>query len=185
MDRLRWPLLLPIAAMAIIVAASNFAVQFPFNYYGLGDYLTWGAFTYPFAFLVNDLTNRRFGTSAARRVVYVGFIAAVLLSVAIASPRIAVASGLAFLTAQLLDVSIFDRYRRAAWWQAPFISSAVASALDTAVFFTLAFAGTPLPWVSWAVVDFFVKLAFALALILPYGFARRVVPAYEEVKGRA
>ena len=185
MVHLRWPLLLPIAAMAIIVAVSNFAVQYPFKYFGLGDYLTWGAFTYPFAFLLNDLTNRRFGSPAARRVVYVGFIAAVVLSVAIASPRIAVASGLAFLVAQLLDVSVFDRFRRAAWWQAPFISSVVGSAVDTAIFFTLAFAGAPLPWVSWAVVDFFVKIAFAIALIAPYGLARRVVPAFDEAKGRA
>jgi uncharacterized PurR-regulated membrane protein YhhQ (DUF165 family) len=185
MSMLRTPLILPIAAMAVIVALSNFAVQFPFRHFGLADYLTWGAFTYPFAFLVNDLTNRRFGSAAARQVVFVGFVAAVLLSMLLATPRIAAASGTAFLAAQLLDVSVFDRLRRAAWWKAPFISSVIGSAVDTAIFFSLAFAGTPLPWISWGIVDFFVKLGFAAALVVPYWYARRIVPAYEEASGRA
>jgi uncharacterized PurR-regulated membrane protein YhhQ (DUF165 family) len=181
---LRHPLAASVAAMATIVAASNFAVQYPFTYFGLGDYLTWGAFTYPFAVLVNDLTNRRYGTAAARRVVYAGFILAVVLSLLVATPRIAAASGAAFLLAQLLDVLVFDRLRRGAWWQAPFVSSLLGSAVDTALFFTLAFAGTPLPWTSWAVVDFFVKVAFAAFLVWPYWYARRLVPAYEDTARR-
>jgi hypothetical protein len=182
---LRNPLILPIAAMAGIVALSNFAVQYPFDFFGLGKYLTWGAFTYPFSFFVNELTNRRFGPAAARRVVYVGFAAAILLSLLISTPRIAAASGSAFLIAQLLDVLVFDRLRRQTWWQAPFVSAAAGSAIDTAVFFTLAFAGTPLPWTNWAVTDFLVKLCFAVALVGPFGYLRRLVPTYEEAQGRA
>ena len=170
--------------MTFIVALSNFAVQFPFKYFGLGDYLTWGAFTYPFAFFVNELTNRRYGPAAARRVVFVGFVAAVVLSALIATPRIAAASGTAFLIAQLLDELVFDRLRRQAWWRAPFLSAAGGSAVDTAVFFTLAFAGLPLPWVSWAVTDFFVKLGFAIVLVGPFGYLRGLVPTYEEGRGR-
>jgi hypothetical protein len=185
MNHLRWPLLLPIAAMAVIVTVSNFAVQFPIKAFGLGDYLTWGAFTYPFSFFVNELTNRRYGPAAARQVVYVGFVVAIVLSALIATPRIAVASGTAFLIAQLLDVFVFDWLRRQTWWRAPFLSAAGGSAVDTAVFFSLAFAGTPVPWVSLAITDFFVKLGFAAALVAPFGYLRRMVPAYEEMKSRA
>jgi uncharacterized PurR-regulated membrane protein YhhQ (DUF165 family) len=185
MNHLRRPLLLPIAAMAIIVTVSNFAVQFPIKAFGLGDYLTWGAFTYPFSFFVNELTNRRYGPAAARQVVYVGFVVAIVLSALIATPRIAVASGTAFLIAQLLDVFVFDWLRRQTWWRAPFLSAAGGSAVDTAVFFSLAFVGTPVPWVSLAITDFFVKLGFAAALVAPFGYLRRLVPAYEEVKSRA
>jgi uncharacterized PurR-regulated membrane protein YhhQ (DUF165 family) len=175
-----------ILAMAVLVTASNILVQYP-----VGDFLTWGAFTYPFAFLVTDLTNRRFGTVAARRVVYVGFALAVALSVWLATPRIAIASGTAFLMAQLLDVAVFDRLRGGNWWRAPLVSSTLGSALDTAIFFTLAFSGTvtlgfdaeewavsPAPllgfgalapfWVSLAVGDFFVKMLIALAALGPY-----------------
>jgi hypothetical protein len=153
----------PFVAMATVVVASNVLVQFPVN-----DWLTWGAFTYPVAFLVTDLTNRRLGPEAARRVAVAGFVAAVLLSIWLATPRIAVASGTAFLTAQLLDVTLFDRLRRRPWWQAPLASSTLASAWDTAVFFSLAFAGTGLPWITWALGDFGVKLAMALALLIPF-----------------
>jgi uncharacterized PurR-regulated membrane protein YhhQ (DUF165 family) len=156
-------IILGIAAMTVIVTVSNVAVQYPIN-----DWLTWGALTYPISFLVTDLTNRSLGAAAARRVVYVGFGVAVILSVAAAGPRIAAASGLAFLLAQLLDITIFDRLRRAAWWRAPLISSALASALDTAVFFSLAFAGTAVPWVTLGLGDYGVKLAMALAMLLPF-----------------
>ncbi|MEO1091284.1 MAG: VUT family protein [Pseudomonadota bacterium] len=149
--------------MTVVVVVSNVLVQFPLN-----DWLTWAAFTYPVAFLVTDVTNRRLGPEAARRVAYAGFFIAVVLSVALASPRIALASGTAFLAAQLLDVAIFDRLRRAAWWRAPLVSSVLASALDTMVFFALAFAGTGLPWVTWALGDFAAKLAMALLLLLPF-----------------
>ena len=156
-------LALAVAAMVAVVAASNVAVQFPIN-----EWLTWGAFTYPFAFLVTDLTNRRLGPAKARRVAYVGFALAVLLSTVLATPRIALASGSAFVTAQLLDIAVFDRLRRLPWWQAPLFSSAIASIWDTAVFFSLAFAGTGLPWITWAIGDLGVKAAMALVLLLPF-----------------
>jgi hypothetical protein len=161
-----------IAAMIVIVTGSNIAVQYPIN-----AWLTWGALTYPISFLVTDLTNRAFGPRMARRVVYAGFAAAVALSIFLATWRIAVASGSAFLLAQLLDIAIFDRLRRAAWWRAPFISSVLASAVDTALFFTLAFAGTGLPWVTWGLGDYGVKLLMALLLLAPFRALMAVVMA--------
>ncbi len=152
-----------VIAMAVVVTVSNVAVQYPIN-----DWLTWGALTYPVAFLVTDLTNRSLGTAMARRVVYVGFACAVVLSIYFADWRIALASGSAFLVAQLLDIAIFDRLRKAAWWQAPLVSSGLASAVDTALFFSLAFAGTGLPWVTWAIGDYGAKIAMALLLLLPF-----------------
>ena len=154
---------LPVLAMVVVVASSNVAVQYPIN-----DWLTWGALTYPVAFLVTDLTNRRFGPEEARRVVYVGFALAVLLSILLAGPRIGLASGTAFVTAQLLDILVFNRLRRLPWWQAPLISSGLASIWDTAVFFSLAFAGTGLPWVTWGLGDLGVKFAMALLLLIPF-----------------
>ena len=160
-------------AMVVVVAASNYLVQFPLN-----DWLTWAAFTYPVSFLVTDLVNRFLGPRPARRVVYIGFALAVMLSLWLATPRIALASGGAFLVAQLLDVRVFDRLRRGVWWRAPLVSSALASAVDTALFFGLAFAGTGLPWVTWAIGDLGVKLLVAFALLLPFGLAvRRTEPA--------
>jgi uncharacterized PurR-regulated membrane protein YhhQ (DUF165 family) len=149
--------------MVVVVAGSNVAVQYPIN-----DWLTWGAFTYPVAFLVTDLTNRRLGPERARAVAWVGFALAVVLSMVLATPRIALASGSAFLTAQLLDIAVFDRLRRLPWWQAPLISSAIASIWDTAVFFSLAFAATGLPWITWAIGDLGAKAAMALLLLLPF-----------------
>ncbi|MEX0923450.1 MAG: VUT family protein [Rhodovibrionaceae bacterium] len=151
------------AAMTVVVVASNVLVQVPIN-----DWLTWGAFTYPIAFLVTDLSNRSLGPARARRVVYVGFAVAVLLSLEFAGWRIALASGTAFLAAQLIDIAIFDRLRRGAWWRAPVVSSGVASVLDTAIFFTLAFAGSGLPWITWGLGDFGAKVAMALILLAPY-----------------
>ena len=152
-----------IMAMMLVVAGSNLAVQYPIN-----DWLTWGSFTYPVAFLVTDLTNRGLGPSVARRVVYVGFVLGVVLSLYVATWRIALASGGAFLIAQLLDVHIFDRLRSGFWWRAPFVSSTLASAVDTLLFFSLAFAGTDLPWVTWGLGDYGAKIAMALALLIPY-----------------
>lgn len=179
-------LLIGVLAMTVIVTASNILVQHPFN-----DWLTWGAFTYPFAFLVTDLANRRMGPAAARRIALVGFVLAVALSVWLATPRIAIASGTAFLCAQLLDVAVFDRLRTGVWWRAPLVSSTVGSALDTTLFFSMAFSAQfaflgpnepwaldPVPllgagpltalWVSLAVGDFFVKLAIAIVALGPY-----------------
>ena len=152
-----------IAAMGVLIVASNILVEIPIN-----DWLTWGALTYPICFLVTDLTNRARGPETARRVVYVGFAVGVGASLVLADPRIAAASGTAFLIAQLLDVFIFDRLRRASWWQAPLASSMLGSAIDTALFFSLAFAFTGLPWVTWAVGDFGVKAAVALAMLVPF-----------------
>jgi hypothetical protein len=188
-----------IAAMVAIVAASNVLVQYPFMVQlgpvNLGDILTWGAWTYPVAFLVTDLTNRAFGPAKARIAVFAGFAVAVVLSIYLATPRIAIASGTAFLFAQLLDISIFHRLRDGAWWKAPMFSSLVSSALDTAIFFSLAmapaFAGLdtmfgmedgslvfPAPflgvggevplWVSLAAGDFLVKLLLAMLMLAPY-----------------
>ena len=172
-----------IVAMATVVAASNVLVQYPVTLFSLQDYLTWGAFTYPVAFLVTDLTNRRFGPATARKVVIAGFVVAVIMSVVLATPRIAFASGTAFLVAHLVDIGIFNRLRRGNWWRAPLVSSLIGSAVDTALFFSLAFAASgvgsavyPLPfgpveapvWMGWAVIDFLVKTACALALLLPF-----------------
>lgn len=194
-ERLRG-ILIGVAAMAVVVIASNVLVQFPvggtLGPIVLADLLTWGAFTYPVAFLVTDLTNRRLGPAMARRVVFAGFALAVVLSIALATPRIAIASGSAFLVAQLLDVAVFDRLRRRAWWQPPLVSSVLGSLVDTFLFFTIAFAALfafvgpndpfaiasapllgALPaeaprWVSWALGDLAVKLLVALALLAPY-----------------
>lgn len=196
---MRTRFILAVLAMAIIVAASNYLVQFPvqasFYSIDLASILTWGAFTYPAAFLVTDLTNRHFGPKRARIVVLVGFAIAVIWSIFLASPRIAIASGGAFLVAQFLDISIFNRLRVYHWWKAPLISSFVGSAVDTTLFFGLAFSsqftfidrffGTadgslafPVPflsvgaevplWTSLAAGDFIVKIGVAGLLLLPY-----------------
>jgi hypothetical protein len=187
-----------IAAMACVVLASNYLVQIPVQgtLFGLNlaDLFTWGAFTYPIAFLVTDLTNRQFGPRVARIVVLCGFVVAIaygLYNPNIAN-RIVIASGAAFILAQMLDVSIFDALRNGSWWRAPVVSSVLGSALDTVLFFSLAFAAqfmflgandafaieasawlgsfswSPPRWVSWATVDFFVKIAVAAVLLLPY-----------------
>jgi len=185
--------------MVGVVLLSNILVQYPvqatLGSVNLADLLTWGAFTYPVAFLVTDLTNRRFGAANARIVVAVGFLLAVALSIWLATPRIAIASGSAFIVAQLLDVSIFDRMRRSEWWRAPLISSLLGSVVDTLIFFSLAFApffgmldfggtdgslgfavpflgvGGEVPlWTSLAAGDFLVKVAVGLAMLVPYRF---------------
>ena len=192
---------LAVLAMVGVVAASNYLVQFPFQPLGLQDLLTWGAFTYPMAFLVTDLTNRKFGPQTAHKVVLAGFALAVILSIWLATPRIAIASGSAFLVAQLLDVFIFNRLRRDAWWKAPLTSSFLGSTLDTILFFGIAFAvqfalldtsfgiapdafpteaspllgisGLEAPrWVSWAIGDYLVKMLVSLAMLAPYKLLR-------------
>ncbi len=183
--------------MTLIVVASNFLVQFSLEGtlagINLADLLTFGAFTYPVAFLVTDLTNRQFGPTAARKVVFVGFIAGVILSVALATPRIAVASGSAFLVGQLLDITVFNRLRRQSWWKAPLMGSVIGSVLDTVIFFSLSFApvfgfigpnddfaiaAAPIlgvlsaeapRWISWAIADFSVKMLIGVVMLLPYG----------------
>lgn len=155
-----WP---PILAMTVVVVASNWLVQFPIN-----DVLTWGAISYPFSFLVTDLTTRLQGPERARRVVWIGFALAVLLSIWLATPRIALASGAAFLAGQLLDIQVFQRLRAGSWWRAPLASSTLGSVVDTALFFSLAFAGTGLPWVTLALGDLAVKLLLAVLALAPF-----------------
>jgi uncharacterized PurR-regulated membrane protein YhhQ (DUF165 family) len=189
--------------MAAIVVASNFLVQFPvmgtFGTIALGDLLTWGAFTYPVAFLITDLTNRQFGPGIARRVVLVGFIVGVGLSLWISMPRIAIASGTAFLIGQLLDISVFNELRRKTWWKAPLAASLVGTVSDTVLFFSLAFApifaflgpnddfavgSAPIfgvlaaeapRWISWALGDLAVKVLVGVVLLLPYGALMNVL----------
>ena len=153
----------PILAMLIVITSSNFLVQFPIN-----DWLTWGAFTFPVAFLVTDLTNRAVGNVAARRVAWVGFAIAVLVSLALAPWRIAVASGVAFILGQLLDIVAFNKLRAMAWWKAPLIGSVVASVVDTGVFFFLAFAGSDMDWLMLAAGDLSIKWLMAALLLAPY-----------------
>ena len=155
-----------VAVMAIIVTASNILVEQPIN-----DWLTWGALTYPIAFLVTDLANRTQGAAVARKVVIVGFVAAVVMSLLLANPRIALASGTAFLVAQLFDVYVFDRLRNQSWWMPPLVSSTLGSIVDTALFFSIAFVATGLPWVTWAIGDFGVKMALALIMLIPFRVA--------------
>lgn len=152
-----------VALMIVIVVASNVLVQYPIN-----NWLTWGAVSYPIAFLVADVLNRRFGPAAARRVAYVGFIAALFISVYVASPRIALASGSAFLVAQLSDIYLFDRLRHRSWWQAPFIGGIAGATVDTFVFFSVAFAGTEMPWHTLLVGDLIVKLALNTCMLAPF-----------------
>lgn len=165
------------AAMMVIVASANVLVQYPVN-----DWLTWGALTYPISYFITDLTNRLRGPQAARRVVWAGFALAVVLSAVLATPRIALASGTAFLVSQLLDVRVFDRLRGRAWWQPPLFSSVVGSAVDTALFFALAFAGTAMPWVTLAIGDYGVKVAIALLMLLPWWWAVRRTAAKERAR---
>jgi queuosine precursor transporter len=198
--------------MTLIVVASNFLVQFPLNgeLFGiqLGDILTFGAFTYPVAFLITDLTNRQFGPQTARKVVFAGFVVGVGLSFYTAVPRIAIASGSAYLAGQLLDISVFNRLRRKAWWRAPLTGSLIGSALDTMMFFSFAFAAffvifgpnTPFAleqapilgifsataprWISWAIGDFSVKLSVGLVMLLPYGALMNVLKPMQPVPAR-
>lgn len=158
--------------MAVVLTVSNYLVLFP-----LGDWLTYAAFTYPLTFLITDCVNRVAGAACARRVVMTGFCIGMPLSFITSAGageawttalRVAAASGGAFILAQLLDVVVFDRLRRAVWWMPPLISSAPAAFTDTVLFFSLAFAGTGLPWETWAAGDFAVKIMMVIFLLLPY-----------------
>ncbi|MGE0423787.1 MAG: VUT family protein [Reyranellaceae bacterium] len=169
---------LAIAAMVAVVAAANYTVQFPVN-----AWLTWGALIYPVTFLVTDLANRAFGPGRARRMVYAGFVVGVVLSGVLAPWRIALASGIAFLVGQLLDIHVFDRLRRASWWKAPFVGSALGSVVDTAMFFGIAFIGVMplLPQAQGPSVttlslgDLAVKLALALVFLAPFRALMNVI----------
>ena len=161
--------------MGAVVLSSNFLVQFPINYYGLNEILTYGAFSYPIAFLITDLANRSYGKIAARKIVYFGFIIGISFTLFLSanysdliSLRIAAGSGTAFLIAQLLDIQIFDRLRRNKWFVAPLASSIFGSVVDTFLFFSISFAGTGIPWVTLSLGDLGVKLFVALIMLIPF-----------------
>jgi len=162
-------------SMALVVSLSNYLVQFPVNYFGLQNILTYGAFSYPIAFLITDLTNRRYGKIFARKVVYIGFILGVVLTLYFStnfsnliSKRIAIASGTAFLIAQLLDVKIFDILRKKKWFVAPLTSSLIGSCVDTFLFFSIAFYGTKVNWITLSFGDLFVKIFVGLLMLIPF-----------------
>ena len=177
--------------MVTVILISNILVQYPVMLWGLEDLLTWAAFTYPVAFFITDITNRTYGVMAARRIVYWGFFTAVILSFYFATPRIAIASGSAFLLSQLIDIQIFTKLSKFQWWKAPLASSTLGSIIDTILFFTIAFSlmfsmmgyedsfateniailsglvESP-RWVMWALGDFSVKLFVAMILLIPF-----------------
>ena len=162
-------------AMAVVVASSNYLVQFPINYLGLENLLTYGAFSYPIAFLITDLSNRRFGKNIAKKIVYLGFSLGVFLTLYFStnysdliSIRIAIASGSAFLIAQLIDVNIFDRLRKKVWFIAPLVSSLIGSSIDTFLFFSISFYGTGIDWITLSFGDLLVKIFVALAMLVPF-----------------
>ena len=161
--------------MGVIVLSSNYLVQFPVNYYGLSEILTYGAFSYPLAFLITDLANRSYGKLVARKIVYIGFLLGISFTVLFStdfadliSIRIAIGSGVAFLTAQLIDVQIFDNLRRKKWFIAPLTSSMIGSTIDTFLFFSISFYGTNIPWFTLALGDLGVKIFVAIMMLIPF-----------------
>jgi uncharacterized integral membrane protein (TIGR00697 family) len=161
--------------MGIVVLASNYLVQFPIQYYGLEEILTYGAFSYPVAFLITDLANRSYGKIVARKIVYVGFIIGIVFTLFFStnfadliSVRIAIGSGTAFMVAQLLDVQIFDYLRQKKWFVAPLTSSLIGSTVDTFLFFSISFYATGIPWVTLSLGDLAVKIFVALAMLIPF-----------------
>ena len=163
--------------MGVVVLASNYLVQFPIKYYGLEEILTYGAFSYPIAFLITDLANRSYGKKVARKIVYIGFAIGISFTLLFStnfadliSLRIAIGSGTAFLTAQLLDVQIFDKLRKRDWFIAPLSSSLIGSTVDTFLFFSISFYATGIPWVTLAFGDLAVKILVTLTMLIPFRF---------------
>ena len=161
--------------MGIVVLASNYLVQFPIKHYGLEEILTYGAFSYPIAFLITDLANRSFGKIVARKIVYIGFAIGISFTLLFStnftdliSIRIAIGSGTAFLVAQLLDVQIFDKLRKKEWFVAPLTSSLIGSTIDTFIFFSISFYGTGIPWITLSLGDLSVKIFVALMMLIPF-----------------
>ena len=161
--------------MGAIVLASNYLVQFPIKYYGLEEILTYGAFSYPIAFLITDLANRSYGKLIARNIVYIGFAIGVSFTLLFStnfgdliSVRIAIGSGTAFLVAQLLDVQIFDNLRKKEWFVAPLTSSIIGSTVDTFLFFSISFYATGIPWVTLSLGDLAVKILVAVIMLIPF-----------------
>ena len=161
--------------MGAVVLLSNYLVQFPVNYFNLSEILTYGAFSYPIAFLISDLSNRSFGKSSAKKIVYIGFAIGISFTLLFStnftdliSIRIAIGSGTAFIIAQLLDVQIFDKLRKRQWFIAPLTSSIIGSTFDTFLFFSIAFYGTGVPWITLSLGDLFVKILVALIMLIPF-----------------
>jgi uncharacterized integral membrane protein (TIGR00697 family) len=161
--------------MGVVVLSSNYLVQFPINYYGLSEILTYGAFSYPVAFLITDLANRFYGKFVARKIVYFGFFIGIIFTLLFStdfadliSIRIAIGSGIAFITAQLLDIQIFDRLRKKEWFIAPLTSSFIGSTVDTFLFFSIAFYATGVPWITLSLGDLAVKLFVSLVMLIPF-----------------
>ena len=161
--------------MVLVVTLSNYLVQFPVNYKGLQDILTYGAFSYPVAFLITDLANRKYGKNTAKKIVYFGFVLGIILTFYFStnysdliSIRIAIGSGTAFLVAQLIDVNIFDRLRNKIWYAAPLTSSLIGSTIDTFLFFSISFYATGINWLSLSVGDLLVKVLVALLMLIPF-----------------
>ena len=172
--------------MGVVVLSSNYLVQFPINYYGLNEILTYGAFSYPIAFLITDLANRSYGKRVARKIVYFGFVLGIGFTVLFStdfadliSIRIAIGSGIAFLTAQLLDVQIFDRLRKKEWFVAPLTSSMIGSTIDTFLFFSISFYGTGVPWVTLSLGDLIVKVIVALIMLIRF---RLLLKTFKPIK---
>tara|TARA_B110000438_G_scaffold220205_1_gene213248 strand:+ start:83 stop:637 length:555 start_codon:yes stop_codon:yes gene_type:complete len=161
--------------MGVVVLTSNYLVQFPIKYYGLEEILTYGAFSYPIAFLITDLTNRSYGKVIARKIVYIGFIIGIVFTLLFStnfadliSVRIAIGSGTAFMIAQLLDVQIFDQLKKKKWFVAPLTSSFIGSTVDTFLFFSISFYATGVPWVTLSFGDLAVKIFVALVMLIPF-----------------
>ena len=161
--------------MGVVVLASNYLVQFPIKYYGLEEILTYGAFSYPIAFLITDLANRSYGKLIARQIVYIGFIIGISFTLLFStnfadliSVRIAIGSGTAFLVAQLIDVQIFDKLRKKKWFVAPLTSSFIGSTVDTFLFFSISFYATGIPWITLSLGDLAVKIFVALVMLIPF-----------------
>ena len=161
--------------MGVVVLSSNYLVQFPINYYGLEEILTYGAFSYPIAFLITDLANRSYGKLVARKIVYVGFVVGITFTLLFStnfadliSIRIAIGSGTAFIIAQLLDVQIFDKLRKKKWFVAPLTSSFIGSTVDTFLFFSISFYATGIPWITLSLGDLSVKIFVALIMLIPF-----------------
>ena len=167
--------------MGAVVLLSNYLVQFPINYYGLNEILTYGAFSYPVAFLITDLANRFYGKFLARKIVYIGFFIGIIFTLLFStdfadliSVRIAIGSGVAFITAQLLDIQIFDRLRKKEWFIAPLTSSFIGSTIDTFLFFSISFYGTGVPWITLSLGDLAVKLFVSLLMLIPFKFLLKI-----------
>ena len=172
--------------MGVVVLSSNYLVQFPIKYYGLEEILTYGAFSYPVAFLITDLANRSYGKLVARKIVYIGFVIGVSFTLLFStnfadliSVRIAIGSGTAFLVAQLLDVQIFDQLRKKKWFIAPIASSFIGSTVDTFLFFSISFYATGVPWITLSLGDLAVKILVALIMLIPF---RLLLTTFKAVK---